>query len=780
MKQIILLISLIISTSLLGSCQSEQKTGNSHNEIDIKVKELLSKMTLEEKAGQMMQVTIDVLTVGKSPYVSDEPLVLDTNTLKTAFGKYPVGSVLNTANNRARDRREWNLLIHQIQEYSTKNTRLKIPVLYGLDMIHGASYVAEATLFPQQIGMAATWNPSLIERAGEITAYETRAIGCPWTFSPVLDLGLDPRWPRQWETFGEDPLLSAEMGKALIQGLQGRDNNLANKNRIAACMKHFFGYSQTVSGKDRTPAQIPMNVLREYHLPSFEKAIENGALTLMVNSGEINGLPMHASKYLLTDLLKNELKFSGLVVTDWQDIEYLHTRHKIAATHKEAVKIAINAGIDMSMVPYNFDFAGYVAELVNEGEIPMARIDDAVSRILKIKFLLGLFETPMTFQEDYPEFASENFASDARRTALESITLLKNEGNVLPLSKDAKILISGPAANIMRPMLGGWSYSWQGNLVDEFTEAHSTIYEAIKELSTSAEHVTLFEGVTYEGTTDYRNEKEDLNQLLAKAQQADYIVLCVGENTYTETPGNATDLDLSANQKELVKVAASSGKPVIMVLVQGRPRLINDIEPLTKAILNAYLPGNYGGEALARILFGEANPSGKLPYTYPRYAYSLEPYYHKHTEALADAGGPVGSGFNPQYEFGFGLSYAEFTYSDLSLDKPTYKPGETLKVKVNIHNNSGKAGMEVVQVYISDHFASNTPPVKRLRAFTKIMLQAGESREVALEFPVNFLAFVNHENKTLLEKGEFSLMVGKLKQSFSVSETKVLGALENK
>jgi len=779
MKQKILLFSIFISILLFSSCKSDPKTADPDHEIGMKIKELLSKMTLEEKAGQMMQVTIDVLTVGKSPRESDEPLVLDTNILKTAFGKYPVGSVLNTANNRARDREEWNRLIHQIQEYSTNNTRLKIPVLYGLDMIHGASYVAEATLFPQQIGMAATWNPALIERAGEITAYETRAIGCPWTFSPVLDLGIDPRWPRQWETFGEDPLLSAEMGKALIQGLQGRDNNLADKNRIAACMKHFFGYSQTLSGKDRTPAQIPMNVLREYHLPSFKKAIENGAMTLMVNSGEINGLPVHASKYLLTDLLKNELQFSGLVVTDWQDIEFLHTRHKIAENHKEAVKIAINAGIDMSMVPYNFDFAGYVTELVNEGEIPMSRIDDAVSRILKVKFLLGLFETPMTFQEDYPEFASENFASDARRTALESITLLKNEGNILPLSKDAKILISGPAANIMRPMLGGWSYSWQGNLVDEFAAAHSTIYEAIKELSTSPENVTLFEGVSYIGTDDYRNEKkEDLNLLLAKARQADYIVLCVGENSYTETPGNATDLELSPNQQELVKVAASSGKPVIMVLVQGRPRLINNIEPLTTAILNTYLPGNYGGEALARILFGEANPSGKLPYTYPRYAYSLEPYYHKHTEALTIVGVPAETGFNPQYPFGFGLSYSTFDYSELSIDKTDYTSAETIKGKVRIHNNSGKAGMEVLQVFVSDSIASNTPPVKRLRAFTKILLQPGETQTVAFEIPVTDLAFVNINNETILEKGDFRLMTGKLSLQFKVSETKVIAHSE--
>ncbi|MBV2246809.1 MAG: glycoside hydrolase family 3 C-terminal domain-containing protein [Lentimicrobium sp.] len=769
------LLLFTITALVMAACTRSYGDKHPEKEIDRKISALVSQMTLEEKAGQMTQVTLDVLTEGESSYVSNEPLVLDTNTLNLAFGKYHIGSVLNTANNRARDKHQWNRLIGQIQESCLLHSRLKIPVLYGLDMIHGASYVSGATLFPQQIGMAATWNPALIERAGEITAYETRAIGCPWTFSPVLDLGVDPRWPRQWETFGEDPLLAAIMGEALIQGLQGNGNDLSQPTRIAACMKHYLGYSQTVSGKDRTPALIPMNVLREYHLPAFRKAVETGALTVMINSGEINGLPVHASHQLITGLLKEELGFQGFVVTDWGDIEYLHTRHKIASTQKEAVKIAINAGIDMSMVPYNFDFPGYVVELVSEGEIPMSRIDDAVSRILKVKLLLGLFENPTTTQENYPDFASENFASDARRTALESITLLKNDHNLLPLPYDAKILVCGPAANTMRPLLGGWSYSWQGNLVNEFTEKYPTIYEAIRDLAINPAQVMLEEGVTYSDTGDYRNEiKQDLRSLLNKARQADYIVVCTGENSYTETPGNTTTLDLSENQQELIKTAASSGKPVILVLAQGRPRLIREVEPLSGAILNAYLPGSYGGEAVARILFGETNPSGKLPYTYPKFAYSLEPYYHKPTEALTGVGAPEGSGFDPQYEFGFGMSYAQFSFSDLKLNQTTYTSGETLKVNIKIHNHSGKTGMEVVQVYVSDHFASNTPPVKRLKAFTKILLQAGESRELTLEFPVNDLAFVNQENETLLEKGEFTLIIDSLKQTINVSETKVL------
>jgi beta-glucosidase len=775
MNRYVLIFLLLSPVLVLFSCMREIKNKPAADDIDLKVKALVSQMTLEEKAGQMTQVTLDLLTEGKSPEKSNEPLVLDTAMLKEAFGKYQIGSVLNAANNRARDRETWNRLIGRIQEYAIAHSRLKIPVIYGLDMIHGASYVAEATLFPQQIGMAATWNPGLISRAGEITAYESRAAGCPWTFSPVMDLGLDPRWPRQWETFGEDPLLASTMGSALISGLQGNSNDPGNDRHIAACLKHYLGYSQPVSGKDRTPALIPMHVLREYHLPAFRKGIESGALTVMINSGEVNCTPVHASHELINGLLKEELGFKGLVVSDWQDIEFLHTRHKVAGSHKEAVKIAINAGIDMSMVPYNFRFADYVVELAGEGEIPMSRIDDAVSRILRVKYLLGLFDRPVTKQADYPDFASADFASDARRAALESITLLKNEDDVLPLPADAKILVCGPAADNMRPLLGGWSYSWQGNLVNEFTEGYSTIYESIRDLSSRPGQVELYEGVVYSDTGEFRNERKQMpDKLAGKAAKADYIVICAGENSYTEFSGNDTGLDLSDNQQELIRVAASTGKPVILVLVQGRPRIIRPVEPLVKAILNAYLPGNYGGEALARILFGETNPSGKLPYSYPKYAYSLEPYYHKHTEALKIKGVPSETTAEPQYSFGFGLSYSRFVYKELKPDKKEYHPGETVRISVKLQNNSGREGMETVQVFVSDHYASLTPPVKRLRAFSKVMLQPGESRTINLEFPVNDLAFVNQDNQLILEKGDFTLSAGGLSQTFTVAETRVL------
>ncbi len=723
----------------------------------------------------MVQVTLDVIAYGEDSLSSYEPVILDPAMLEKAFVKYQIGSVLNTANNRARDIFEWNRTIKQIQDAALAGSRLDIPVIYGLDMIHGASYVDGATFFPQQIGMAATWNPGLAEIAGEVTAYETRAAGLAWTFSPVLDLGMDPRWPRQWETFGEDPFLASVFGHHLIKGLEGPSNDVSNKYRIASCLKHFLGYSQTLSGKDRTPAWIPENKLREYHLPAFASGIEAGAMTLMLNSGEINGLPVHMNKYLITDLLKNELGFTGFVVTDWQDIVYLHLRHKVASSQKEAVKMAVNAGIDMSMVPYHFEFADHLIELVNEGEVSMERINDAVTRILRVKYLMGLFETPYTLAEDYPDFASDRFADAAYKAASESVTLLKNQQDILPLPKEASILVGGPAANQMRPLNGGWSYSWQGQLVDEFATGYNTIFEAIREKAANPSLVTLYEGVRYAETNDFRDEiTDDLIRFRQLAAQADYIVLAIGENSYCETPGNITDLNLSKNQQGLVRMAASTGKPVVLVLVQGRPRIISEIEPMAHGILNAYLPGNYGGDAIASILFGDVNPSGKLPFTYPRFQNSLEPYYIKHTEQLHGTGAPESTGFNPQYAFGSGLSYAEFELSELRIEGKEFLPDQTIRGSVQLRNLSDIPGKEVVQVYVSDHYASNTPPVKRLRAFEKVLLQPGQTRQIDFEIPVNNLAFVNRDNQTIVEEGSYSLRVGEMVVDFHVGKTKVL------
>ncbi len=764
---------LLIVPLLVASCRSQQQTPGSAADVEYRVSELLGKMTLEEKVGQMTQVTLDVLTYGDNPQSSYEPLVLDTATLHKAFSRYCIGSVLNAANNRARDPKEWNRLIKSIQDYALRYLPNKIPVIYGLDMVHGASYVAGATLFPQQLSMAATWNPDLARTAGEITAYETRAAGVSWIFSPVMDLGVDPRWPRFWETFGEDPYLASVMGKAMIAGSQGDDNTLAAPDHVTVCLKHFYGYSQPRTGKDRTPALIPLPVLKEYHLTPFRKAIEAGAMTVMINSGVVNGIPVHANKFMLTDVLKKELGFRGFAVSDWQDIEYLYTRHKVAGSQKEAVKIAINAGVDMSMVPYNFKFAEYLTELVHEGEVPMERIDDAVSRILRVKFMMGLFDKPYTIAGNYSEFGSVNSASQARQAAEESVTLLKNENKLLPLPKNARILLAGPAANSMRPLNGGWTYSWQGNLTDEFAASQNTIYEALQLNASDREKILLCETVSYNDKGDYREEITGSPDLLRRlALQADYILLCLGENSYSETPGNLNDLYLSDNQQELVKTASSTGKPVILVLVEGRPRIISKIEPLVHAILYAGLPGNYGGEALSSVIYGDVNPSGRLPFTYPRYPNSLEQYYHAYTEQLEDKSSPNGSAFYPQFEFGYGLSYSSFAYSELSLTASTYKPGETISGSVKVTNTSAIPGMEVVGVFVSDLVATMTPPVRRLRAFSKIMLQPGETQTVNFEIPVNELAFVNSDNLWTVEKGNFRLTIDKLSVAFKVSETK--------
>ncbi|KAF0197324.1 MAG: beta-glucosidase-like glycosyl hydrolase [Bacteroidetes bacterium] len=767
------LILIVFIALLVTSCHSRRNSPGSAEDIDNRVSALLSRMSIEEKVGQMTQVTLDVLTYGDNPQSSYEPLVLDTATLHQAFSRYCIGSVLNAANNRARDPKEWNRLIKSIQEYALRYSPNKIPVIYGLDMIHGASYVAGATLFPQQLSMAATWNPDLARTAGEITAYETRAAGVSWIFSPVMDLGVDPRWPRFWETFGEDPYLASVMGKAMINGSQGDDNSLAAPDHVTVCLKHFYGYSQPRTGKDRTPALIPLPMLTEYHLTPFRKAIEAGAMTVMINSGVVNGIPVHASKFMLTDVLKKELGFRGFAVSDWQDIEYLYTRHKVAGSQKEAVKIAVNAGVDMSMVPYNFKFAEYLTELVHEGEVPIERIDDAVSRILRVKFMMGLYDKPYTVAGNYPEFGSGNFASLARQAAEESVTLLKNENNLLPLPKNARILLAGPAANSMRPLNGGWTYSWQGNLTDEFAASQNTIYEALQLNSTDRNNILLCETVSYNFKGNYHEEiAGPSDQLRRLASQADCIVLCLGENSYTETPGNLNDLYLSDNQQELVKTAASTGKPVILVLVEGRPRIISKIEPLTSAVLFAGLPGNYGGEALSSVIYGDVNPSGRLPFTYPRYPNSLEQYYHAYTEQLEDKSSPNGSAFYPQYEFGYGLSYSSFAYSELSLPASTYKPGDIIAGSVKVTNTSAIPGMEVVQVFVSDLVATMTPPVKRLRAFSKIMLQPGETQTVNFEIPVNDLAFVNSDNLWTIEKGDFMLTIDKLSVAFKVSETK--------
>jgi beta-glucosidase len=739
-----------------------------------KVEALLAKMTLEEKVGQMAQVTLDVITKGKNEYVSDEPLQLDMALVRKALVDYKLGSVLNTANNRARTVEKWHEIISQLQDVAMKETRLKIPVIYGVDAIHGTTYTAGATFFPQQIGQAATWNRAIVKKGAEICAYETRASSIPWNFSPVLDLGRDARFPRLWETFGEDVYLTSELGKQMIDGYEGESNDVKNPYRVASCLKHFLGYQVPNSGKDRTPAFIPELELRERHLPAFKAAIDAGAHTVMINSGLINGIPVHADYTILTKLLKEELGFKGVAVTDWKDIDNLYERDKVAATPKEAVKLAINAGIDMSMIPYNFKFCDFLIELVKEGEVPMSRIDDAVRRILTLKFELGLFETPVTNYKDYPQFGSKAFEQSAYVAASESITLLKNSNNVLPLKKSAKLLVTGPNANTMRALNGGWSYSWQGEKVSEFGDKYNTILEALQQRG-GKDNITFVQGVAYKDDGKYWEEKDvDIEAAVKAAAKVDYIILCAGENSYTEKPGDLHDLTLSVNQIALAKALVKTGKPVILVLNEGRPRLISSFERDVQGVLQSYLPGNFGGDAIADILYGNVNPSGKLPYTYPMYANTLVTYDHKPSEEQSKMQGVYDyeSDFAVQYPFGFGLSYTSFQYSDLQVSKSTIAANEKITLSITVKNTGTREGKEVVQLFIADQYASVTPDVKRLRGFEKINLKAGESQKVTFTIAPRDIAFVAKDLRWTVEKGDYEVSVGTLKAKFTLSEGK--------
>ncbi|AHM63356.1 beta-glucosidase-like glycosyl hydrolase [Flammeovirgaceae bacterium 311] len=743
-------------------------------EIDRKVEELLSKMSLEEKVGQMAQITLDVIGKGENRYSSFEPLSLDAAEMKKALVDNHIGSVLNTANNRALTPQKWFEIISEIQDVAMKQTRLKIPVIYGVDEIHGATYTAGATMFPQQIGQAASRNRELVRRGAEITAYETRASSIPWTFAPVLDLGADPRSPRIWETFGEDPYLAAELGVASIDGFEGEQNNVGHPEHIASTMKHFLGYQVPVSGKDRTPAYISEEALRAYHVPPFRAAVEAGAHTVMVNSSIINGVPVHANHDLLTKLLKEELGFRGLVVTDWADIENLHRRDRIAKDDKEAIMLAINAGVDMSMIPYQYEpFINGLTELVKEGKVKQERVDDAVRRILRVKYALNLFDQPVTNPKNYPKFGSKEFEQASYQMAAESITLLKNENNVLPLNKSTRVLVTGPNANNMRTLNGAWTYSWQGEKVDEFAGQYNTILEAIQK-EIGAQNVTFVPGVSYKMDGKYWEEDADrMDEAVTAAQQADVIILALGENTSTETPGNLNDLHLSELQIELAKKLAATGKPIVLVLNEGRPRVISRFEQQIPAIVQIYQPGNFGGDALADVLFGDVNPSGKLPYTYPRYPNALTTYIHKPSEEQKPAAGVYNyeADFNPQWEFGHGLSYTTFAYSNLQFSNESINLSENLTVSVGITNTGQREGKEVVHLYTSDLYATDiTPDVKRLRRFEKISLKPGESKTVSFTLTPEDLAFYDRQGKKVIEPGEFEVRVGDQIKKFTLLE----------
>ena len=730
--------------------------------IDSKVQDILSQMTLEEKVGQMAQINLTVIAKGPNKWGSSFPLEIDPQKAKKALVDFKVGSVLNTINNTAQNTETWYKTITEIQKYSIDSTRMKLPVIYGIDAIHGTTYTAGATMFPQQITTAASWNEENAYNMALVCAYETRASGIPWNFSPVLDLGLDPRFPRQFETFGEDPLMVERFGEAMIRGYQGENNDISNKYSVAACMKHFVGYHAVISGKDRTPAYIPDNVLSEYHIEPFKKAIEAGAKTVMINSGLINGVPVHADYNLMINVLRNKLGFEGVILTDWEDIRKLHDRDKVAKNQKEAIKMAINAGIDMSMIPYEYEhFIKNLILLVKEGEVSIERIDDAVMRILKLKFELDLFNNPVTNYEDYEDFGSKKHHQLAYKAASESITLLKNNDNILPLKGNPRILVTGPNANNMRTLNGAWTYSWQGDLTDDFAGDYNTIFEAVRN-NFGSNNVKYVPGVSYrKGGNYYDMDEISINKAVQEARRSDYIVLCLGENTYTEKPGDLNDLNIHKLQSKLALELSKTGKPIILILNLGRPRLISDIEPLMSAVVNVYLPGNFGADALSDILSGRVNPSGKLPYSYPAYPNSLLPYYYKPSEVQNNAQGAynyVGE-VNNLYDFGYGLSYSDFKYSNFSVSKDTFALSDTVNVGVFVTNESDIDGYETIQVYSSDLYASITPDVKRLRDFSKVHIKAGETKRLNFSIPVSELEFYNINNIPVVEEGRFKITI---------------------
>ena len=750
MKKLILLLAM--TPLFFQSCQPakrQEAPAGQDQAIERKIDELIAQMTVEEKVGQMTQMTLSVLC--KDSLGAD--VQLDPQKVEKAIQKYKIGSVLNVVQNTL-SRDKWYEVIGTLQAEATTKTKLKIPLLYGIDAIHGANYTIGATLFPQELALAATWQPSFAEKSGSVTAYEIRASATPWNFSPVLDLGRQPLWSRFFETFGEDPYLTSQMGAAMIKGYEG--NNISDPEKVAACMKHFVGYSFPFNGKDRSPILMPERLLKEYYLVPFERAIKQGALTLMVNSSEINGTPVHANYHLLTEVLKGELNYQGFAVTDWEDIVMLHTIHKVAATEKEAVKIAIMAGIDMSMVPFNYKFSDYLIELVNEKEVPMERIDDAVRRILRVKFKLGLFEHPFYPKDRYPKFGSEEFAQASYEAASESITLLKNQNDVLPFVNGKKILVVGPGANNLNTLNGGWTHTWQGADTSFHTPGKKTILQALQD-NIGKDKVVYVEGTSFE---------KDINttKAVAAAKGVDYIIICLAEEPSVEKPGDIQDLNLKQAQKDLVKALAKSGKPLVFVLSFNRPLIIHDIEEYASGVVMAYLPGDEGGRAVADVLCGEVNPSGKLPFTYPRRTASLFTYDHKLSEEK-----DIDYNFtavNSQYAFGQGLSYTTFKYSDLKLNTKMLSGKDTLTIAVNVSNTGMRAGKEVVQIYTKDLYATITPSVKRLKRFEKIELKAGEQKTVTFKIAKQDLAFVDNDLNWIAEDGDFEILVSDLKATF--------------
>lgn len=757
MKKILLSISML---ALAYTASANVPVIKSDPKIEAQVEQTLKKLTLEEKIGQMMELVTDLFGANDKNGV----FYIDEHKTDSILSRYKIGSILNAPNTCAPTAKQWEKYIAQIQKISMK--RIGIPCVFGLDQNHGSTYTQGGTLFPQNINVAATFNREIARRSAEATAYETRAVSIPWTYSPTVDLGRDARWPRIWENFGEDCYLSSEMGKAMVYGFQGEDPNNIDQYHIATSMKHFMGYGVPWTGKDRTPAYISPADLREKHFAPFLAGLQAGALTVMVNSASVNGMPMHANKDILTGWLKEETGWDGVLITDWADINNLYTREMVAKDKKDALRIAINAGIDMIMEPYSCDACGYLIELVKEGKIPMSRIDDACRRVLRMKYRLDLFKNPTQKLKNYPKFGGEEFAKLALEGATESMVLLKNEklqdGNsVLPLAKGKKILLTGPNANQMRCLDGGWSYTWQGHRADEFAGKYNTIYEAFCN-QYGKENVILNQGVTYNEKGKYWEENEpQIQGAVDAAKNVDVIVACIGENSYTETPGNLTDLWLSENQRNLVKELAKTGKPVVLVLNEGRPRLIADIEPLAQGIIDILIPGNMGGDALVGLVSGKSNFSGKMPYTYPKEINSLANYDFKKSEEVGTMEGAYdyNAKITQQWGFGYGLSYTSYKYSNLKVSQSDFRHGDIIKVSVDVKNTGKVAGKESVLLFSSDLISSMVPDGRRLRAFDKIELQPGETKTVTFDLNADDLAFVGYDGKWVLEEGDFKLMI---------------------
>lgn len=761
-------LAVVCCCSAWAAAQTAKPAIPRDEQLEAKVEKTLAKMTLDEKIGQMLELNLDIM----GTYDASGKWKLNETMLDTCISKYKVGSLLNAPGTRAATVEQWQEWIRLIQKKSMKH--IGIPDVFGLDHNHGVTYTQGGTLFPQPINIAASFNTELARTGAQVTAYESRAANCPWVYNPVTDLGRDPRWSRIWESFGEDPIVNARMAEAEIMGYQGNDHNHLSRYNVATSLKHYMGYGAPFTGKDRTPAYIAPNVLREKYFEPFKAAVQAGALTIMVNSSSINGVPVHASYEYLTQWLKKDLNWDGMIVTDWADINNLFTRERVAKDKKDAIRIAINAGIDMSMDPYSVEFCILLKQLVNEGKVSQERIDDAVRRILRLKYRIGLFDEPNTGGKGYEKFGSQEHADMALRSAEETEILLKNEG-VLPLAKGKKILLTGPNANQMRCLNGGWSYTWQGSKAEDLAEKYNTLYEALCN-KYGQENVILDQGVTYNEKGQYWEENEpQIEKAVAAAAQADVIIACVGENSYCETPGNLTDLWMSENQRNLVKALAKTGKPIVLVLNEGRPRLIADIEPLAKAIVHIMLPGNYGGDALANLLAGDANFSAKLPYTYPKEINSLANYDYKVSEEVGTMAGAYNydAKVSLQWPFGYGLSYTTFEYANLKVDKANFTADDTLTVTVDVKNTGSRAGKESVLLYSSDLIASIVPDNKRLRCFTKISLEPGETKTVTFTLPAKDLAFVGADGRWTLEEGDFLLRVARLTAPTTCTKTKV-------